>query len=232
MKSLFIVSSRLAGFIHVFGISALAALLSIASAAHAGDLVVRVLDKEGRPVQDAVVVLVPSGKEMPKVPAPAQITINQVKMRFSPAMSVVMVGGKGRFVNNDPWDHHVRASAAGAGHFNADVNDGFELRLDGKVDGKAAKWAEATFEKPGAVLLGCHLHSSMRGHVYVSDSPWAAITNADGTIMFDSVPDGPVQVRVWQADQLIDVAPQQLTLTSASAETKFQLNVVPRRRRD
>ena len=212
-------------------LGALAALFSFTSVARAGDLVVSVLDKEGKPVQDAVVVLVPSTHGTPKAPVPTQVTINQVKMRFSPAVSLVTVGGKGHFVNNDPWDHHVRASAAGADQFNADVNDGFELRLDGKVDGKAAKWADATFDKSGAVLLGCNLHSSMRGHVYVSDSPWAAITNSDGAVLIEGVPEGSVQVRVWQADQLVDIAPQKITLTAAPAETRFQLNVVPRRRR-
>ncbi len=199
-------------------------------AAHAGDLQVSVIDKEGKPVQDAVVVLLPSTKAMPKAALPAQIVINQEKMRFSPAVSLIATGGKARFVNNDPWEHHVRASAAGASQFNAS-DEGFELRLDGKAEGKPAKTADATFDKAGAVLLGCHLHSSMRGHVYVSDSPWAAVTNADGVVKIEGVPNGAVQVRVWHADQLIDIPVQQLTLTAAPAEAKAQLNVVPRRRR-
>ena len=37
--------------------------------------------------------------------------------------------------------------------------------------GKPAKAAHATFDRPGPVLLGCYLHASMKGHVYVSDSP-------------------------------------------------------------
>ncbi|RYF30315.1 MAG: plastocyanin [Comamonadaceae bacterium] len=192
---------------------------------------VSVIDKEGKPVQDAVVVLVPSTKASPKTALPTQITINQEKMRFVPAVSLIATGGKARFVNNDAWEHHVRASAAGVSQFASGAGEGFELRLDGKADGKPAKTADATFDKPGAVLLGCHLHSSMRGHVYVSDSPWAAVTNAEGLVMLEGVPNGAVQVRVWHADQLIDIPTQQLTLTAAPAEAKAQLNVVPRRRR-
>jgi hypothetical protein len=81
------------------------------------------------------------------------------------------------------------------------------------------------------VLLGCHLHASMRGHVYVSDSPWAAVTGEDGNASFDAVPAGAVLVRVWQADQLIAVPPSQMTLTDAPAKATVNLTVVPRRRR-
>jgi plastocyanin len=208
-----------------------ALICAITTSASAGNLQVTVVDKEGKPVADAVVVLVPSNPGIPKVPLPTQVILSQEKMRFVPAVALVAVGTKARFVNNDPWEHHVRASAAGVAQFNQATSDGFELRIDGKADGKPAKFADAAFDKPGPVLLGCHLHASMRGHVYVSSSPWAAISNADGLVQFDGVPDGVVQVKVWQADQLLDIAPQSLTLSPAGAKTTMQLSVVPRRRK-
>jgi plastocyanin len=211
-------------------IFALALCLLAPLAAQAGTLQVSVLDKEGKPVQDAVVVLVPSAGGAPRAPLPMRVTINQEKMRFMPAVAVVGVGARASFVNNDPWAHHVRASPAGALEFNS-TSGGFELLLDGKPDGKPGKSGEATFDKAGAVLLGCHLHASMRGHVYVSESPWAALTAENGLATFDAVPAGPVSVKVWQADQLIAVPPQQLTLTDAPAKASVNLTVVPRRRR-
>jgi predicted transcriptional regulator len=39
----------------------------------------------------------------------------------------------------------------------------------------------------------------------VSNSPWAAKTNAGGVVSFENAPDGAVQVRVWHADQLVDL---------------------------
>jgi plastocyanin len=215
-------------FKHTLLGAALCALLPLASA---GNLHVSVTDKEGKPVPDAVVVVLPAAGAAPKTALPMQAVINQEKMRFVPAVTLVGVGAKARFVNNDPWEHHVRASSAGALQFNASPGDGFELRLEGKVDGKPAKTADASFDKAGAILLGCHLHGSMRGHVYVSDSPWAALTNADGIASFEAVPDGAARVKVWHAEQLIDLAPQALALTAAAAKTTMQLSVVPRRRR-
>src|SRR3954463_13912442 len=208
----------------------LAIALAPLAAAQAGALNVMVVDKEGKPVPDAVVALVPSHAAAPRRVLPTQVTITQEKMRFAPAVTLVALGARGTFVNNDPWEHHVRASAAGIKSFDDGGAGGFELRLDGRPEGKAGKKAEAIFDKPGPVLLGCHLHASMRGHVYVSDTPWAALTADDGMARFDAVPDGPVFLRVWQADQLIDVAPRQMSVGAAPVATTIQLTVVPRRK--
>lgn len=206
------------------------ALGALALSAQAGALKVTVLDKEGKPVPDAVVVLAPAAPGTPK-PLPMKITISQEKMRFIPAVALVGVGAHATFVNNDPWEHHVRASAAGLQNFDNAQAGGFELRLDGKAEGKPAHTVDAKFEKAGPVLLGCHLHASMRAHVFVSDTPWAAVSGSEGYASFDNVPDGPVRIRVWHADQLLDLPPQQLTLSSAPAAATMQLQVVPRRRR-
>ena len=206
-------------------------LAALTGWASAGNLQVLVLDKEGKPVQDAVVVVIPANKGTPKTALPMQVTITQEKMRFIPAVSVVAVGTKALFVNNDPWEHHVRASAAGFAQFNTASSGGFELRLDGKPEGKPGKTAEAVFEKAGAVLLGCHIHGSMRGHVYVSASPWTLLTGADGIANVEQIPDGAAQITVWHADQLIDMAPQQTTVSAAPGKATMQLSVVPRRRR-
>jgi plastocyanin len=207
------------------------AIGAMGALATAGNLQVLVIDKDGKPVVDAVVVLLPSAAGAPKTPLPLQTTINQEKMRFLPAVSLVAAGAKARFVNNDPWEHHVRASAAGVQQFNAAADDGFVLRLDGKLEGKSAKFADTTFDKAGPVLLGCHLHASMRGHVYVSDSPWALITGADGLASFEAVPEGAVQVKVWHADQFIDIPVQRMTVGAATDKASMQLTVVPRRKR-
>jgi plastocyanin len=213
---------------------ALLFLLASGMAAQAGNLVVSVLDKDGKPVQDAVVVVTPANKgAAPKTPLPMQATINQEKMQFIPAVTVVPVGARVHFVNNDPWDHHVRSSPAGMGQFSA-TNAGFELRLEGKPDGKPGKSADVTLDKAGVVgatLLGCFIHGSMRGYIYASESPWAARTSSEGLAIFEDLPDGAAQVKVWQADQLIDIAPQQVTVGAVLAKNVMQLTVVPRRRR-
>ena len=210
------------------------ALLCLSAGALAGSLSVSVVDKDGKPVPDAVVIVLPANKSaLPAVPLPAQATIVQEKMRFVPNVTLVPVGAKLGFINNDSWDHHVRSSPAGMGQFNA-THAGFEIRLEGKSATKPAKPVEVTLDKAGALsatLLGCFIHGSMRGYVYASESPWAAKTNADGLAIFDGLPEGAAQVKVWQADQLIDLPVQNLALTASASKLAVQLNVVPRRSR-
>lgn len=216
-------------------LTALCSLFVLCNGALAGNLVVSVIDKDGKPVQDAVVVISPTNKAvLPKTPLPATVTISQEKMQFIPAVSLVPVGAKVRFVNNDPWDHHVRSSPAGMGQFNA-TNAGFELRLEGKSEGKPAKFSDVTLDKAGvlgATLMGCFIHGSMRGYVYASESPWAVKTSAEGLAIFEDLPDGAARILVWQADQLVDVPLQTATIGSTPSQNTVQLTVVPRKRRN
>jgi hypothetical protein len=57
------------------------------------------------------------------------------------------------------------------------------------------------------------------------------LTNAEGTASFDALPDGAVQVKVWHADQFIDIAPQRVNLTSSLAKVTMNLTVTPRKKR-
>ena len=57
----------------------------------------------------------------------------------------------------------------------------------------------------------------------------AAKTGANGMASFDDLPDGAAQVKVWQADQLLDVPLQSATIGATAAKSTFQLTVVPRR---
>jgi hypothetical protein len=97
-----------------------------------------------------------------------------------------------------------------------------------------AKSTEITLDKAGVVgatLLGCFIHGSMRGYIYASESPWAAKTSADGIATFEDLPEGAAQLKVWHPDQLVDIAPQQVTVGAVLAKNVMQLTVVPRRRR-
>jgi plastocyanin len=209
-------------------------------AAQASTIVVKVVDSDGKPVPDAVVIARPAA--MPaKRPSLPQAVVVQEKMAFVPQISVAMLGSKIRFVNNDPWDHHVRGAAPGVAQLGGDSSSaakgGFELRLEGKSEGKPAPTSEITMTQTGpmgAALLGCFLHNSMRGVVYVTDSPWTAKTDAQGFAFIRELPSGNAEVRVWQSDQPIDLPAQSIRVDDSGPNAtplQFKLQVVPRRRR-
>ena len=222
---------------------ALCALLGVASA---GNVQVLVTDKDGKPVPDVVVLIDAAGKPAAQ-PAAAPVVIVQEGLRFAPFLTVVPVGSTLRFVNRDAYDHHVRSTPSGPlGNTPAVKN--FELRLDA-AEGTAASpndeykspaparkrsgsaSADVKVDAPGAIGLGCHIHASMRGQVYVSNTPWFGKTDANGVASIDGVPDGAVELNVWHPDQLQEQATQRLQISAAPLKAPVQLNFTPRRRR-
>ena len=204
--------------------------LAASGAAVAGTLEVLVLDRDGKPTPDAVVIVTPSGKGQPKTPLPNSAVVNQEKQQFVPAVTVVAVGARVRFINSDPWNHHVRVGTAGAA---VGASDGQSALLEGKQDGKPASAAVFTMDKPGAMgaaLLGCFIHSRMGGTIYVADSSWTVKTNSEGVAMLEDVPEGAASIKVWHAAQLVEKAPMQVHVLAAPAKVTFQLDVAPRRR--
>lgn len=203
---------------------------AVGASASAGNVQIQVLDRDGKPAPEAVVVLYPgaAGGPPPSL-LQASPTIEQERMRFVPAVTVVLPGTSVRFTNQDRWDHHVRGAAAGLAA--AAPASGFEMRLAGRADGKPANSTEVKLETPGVVLLSCHLHGSMRGHVFVTDSAWTLKTDADGIARFAGVPDGAAQVRVWHAEQLVDLPRKALNVVPGPVLDTVQLSVVPRVRR-
>lgn len=216
--------------------------------AQAGTLSVTVTDKDGKPAADVVVLV-----DMPIRPAvnnaPVTATIVQQGLKFQPFLTVVPAGSTLRFVNRDGYDHHVRAQPSGPLGAVPPAQD-FELRLDaGEGAAKASdddyqnphatprkksgmSQADVKLEKTGPIALGCHLHSSMRGQVYVSPTPWFGKTDATGVARIDAVPDGPVQITLWHPDQLQDQAPLRADSAATPVAVSSQLNFVPRRRRN
>jgi plastocyanin len=206
------------------------ALLLAACAAQAADLTVTVLDRGGKPLADAV-VLVDSSVQGPR-PAPVmEATIAQEKLRFVPAVTVVGLGAKVNFSNLDGWDHHVILGVMGAGGVYVDPGQNTQFRLAARVAGKAPATDSKVLSQPGAYLLGCHIHGSMRGHVYVADTPWAKLGGEDGKAVLQGLPEGPARVRIWHPDQLVDGEPVVVQVAAAGSALTVRTQVTPSRRR-
>ncbi len=207
----------------------------MAGLATAGTLEVLVLDGNNKPLPDAVVIVLPSARGAAPKALPMTAVINQEKMQFMPSVTVVGLGAKVRFVNSDAWDHHVRLTTPGSiVSATPPSSEGLSLRLEGKTEGKPASSTVLTLDQPGAtgaVLLGCFIHGSMSGHVYVAESPWTVKTGANGVAVIEGVPEGAATVKVWQALQVVEKTPQNLVVGASPAKLTFQLDVVPRRRR-
>lgn len=231
---------------HLLRLSLLALGLSCLGAAHAGTLQITVTDKDGKPAQDVVVLVDTPTKIAPKA-STTPVVVAQQDLKFSPFLTVVPVGTTLRFVNKDSYDHHVRSTPSGPLGSMPSVKN-FELRLDAanepagsndeykttspKHKKSGTSWQEVKVDQAGPIGLGCHLHSSMRGQVYVSGTPFFAKTDANGQASIEGVPDGAAEVAIWHPDQIAEQAPIRVQVTPAPLKAVAQLNFTPRKRRN
>ena len=115
---------------------------------------------------------------------------------FVPDVLVVQTGTAVDFPNSDQVRHQVY-SFSGA--------KTFQLAL---YAGRAH--APVVFDRTGLVTLGCNIHDSMLGHIWVTDSPWFGRTGANGVLDLRELPAGDYTVHVWHA--LLDESGPQLEL--------------------
>jgi len=196
----------------------------------AANLSIQVLDREGKPLRDAVVIA-ESSQSGPRPTPPAEVTVTQEKMKFLPAVSVVHLSTKVRFTNQDTWDHHVKGGVIQAGNRYAKPDEGYAFRLAGRKSDRAPSSATQSYTEVGPQLLGCHLHGSMQGHLYVTDSPWSGVTDAEGRVELSNVPYGPARVRVWHPDELVATPVQSVVMTDALGPVKVATQIQARRKR-
>lgn len=223
-------SARLQPIPRTKALGAALALL-LAGAAQAATLQVTVLAKDGQPLPDAVVIVEPANPGKSAAPlAPVQVEIQQLKLQFVPKVTVVPLGSKVLFSNLDSYDHHVRGLPAGLASLNAAPEKGFTLSLPGKVDNKPPSTATETLKEAGPMQLGCHLHGSMRGSIYVSDTPWVVKTDAEGKATVQNLPEGAAKVRLWLAEQLVDSPATEVSITPTTSVT-VPTNITRRRQR-
>ena len=134
----------------------------------------------GKPASHAVVFLQGDG---PK-PAPlANVVIDQKDMRFTPHLSVVTVGTKVRFPNNDAVFHNV---------FTEYHASRFDLGMYPRGKSKFQ-----TFDRPGVAALLCTVHPEMSAYVVVVDTPYYAMADKQGRFTIPNVPVGKYKAQVW-----------------------------------
>lgn len=177
----------------------------LAGTSQAATLEFRVLARDGQPLADAVVRIEPTTPGSATAPAPTTVRIAQRSMKFVPAVSIVPVGSRVVFTNEDAWAHHVRGLPDRRSPLSGAIPD-FGLRLAGQQQGQPTPQGEWTASVPGVIQLGCHLHGSMSGYLYVSNSRWVGKTDSDGLVSIADLPLGKAMAVAWHGDQLVDSA--------------------------
>jgi plastocyanin len=150
--------------------------------AAAGEFHLRLIDRHGEPVEDAVITLMSAEHPRPGL-VDARAIMDQRNRAFVPGVIVVATGTTVEFPNNDSVSHQV---------YSFSEAKKFQLPLY-----KGAPHPPVKFDREGLVVLGCNIHDSMVGYIYVTAASFFAKTGANGESTFSNVPTGDYRLVVW-----------------------------------
>lgn len=109
--------------------------------------------------------------------------MDQKDLTFVPHVLPVMIGTTVNFPNSDITRHSV---------FSPSPTKKFDF---GTYSHGSVK--SIIFDKPGKVSLLCHVHPEMSAFIFVVETPYFAITNANGNFIISNVPAGKYKLSVW-----------------------------------
>ncbi len=183
------------------------ALVLYPAPATAGTITGKVQYK-GRPIKPEAVVYIENLNKQFKPPA-EPVVIDQVKMKFVPHVTPILVGTTVRFLNSDSVQHNVFTPSKAADKFN----------LGTWPTGQSKTY---TFKRPGEVVLLCNVHPEMEAYVVVLENPFFSTTKRDGSFKISGVPAGTYTLKVWHEKR----KPVTQTVTvpeSGNVEVNFDL---------
>src|SRR5207245_8458864 len=121
-------------------------------------------------------------------PQPASLPTKQVAQKdltFLPSLLPVRVGTKVEFPNLDDTYHNI---------FSYSPAKRFDL---GRYRPDERPIPSEVFDKAGLVTLRCEIHEHMRGLILVLDTPYFALTDADGRFRLSGLPSGRYTLKAW-----------------------------------
>jgi plastocyanin len=195
-------------------VAALTALCLVVPA-RAEQATISVLDDAGAPVADAVVSLTSPDPALNADPSTAQRAVMaQRNKQFVPHVLPVRAGTTVRFPNHDEFRHQI---------YSFSKPKVFEISLYGGDEEK-----RETFDKTGVVALGCNIHDTMLGYIYVLDTDHFAVTGDDGVARIDGLKPGEYTIAVWHPRRRGEAVDQHATITAGAPVTaQFRVSLKP-----
>lgn len=132
---------------------------------------VYVIDQHGQPLADAVIE-VPVNEPL-VADSSTPLIMDQADKAFAPIVLLAPKNSLVSFPNSDDIRHHVYSFSAAKS---------FELKLYAARPKQPIK-----FEKSGVVVLGCNIHDSMVGYIYVHENAYIAKSDSQGKIEMDNL---------------------------------------------
>ena len=151
----------------------------------------KIVDQNNAPLPNAVVEYA-GAKSYKHARKDTVYVMDQVDKQFAPRVLIIPEDSLVSFPNSDDIRHHVYSFSAAKT---------FELKL---YAGKPK--SPIRFDNRGVVVMGCNIHDSMVGYIYVASSENTFMSNAKGEILLAN--DLPLQTRlqVWHPNSIIGLS--------------------------
>jgi len=144
-------------------------LLMLVGQVNADQFIVQ--DQHGLPIENAILEFSVTSPITTNITPANTLIMDQINKRFEPEVLVIKQHDFVSFPNSDNIRHHVYSFSA--------VKP-FELKL---YSGKSK--APLQFNNAGISVLGCNIHDSMVGYIYIANSTQVLITDKQGIATLD-----------------------------------------------
>jgi plastocyanin len=132
-------------------------------------------------IANVVVMVMVDGAEM-KVPE-KPFELDQTQCRFEPHVVVIPAGATVDYLNSDQVSHNV--------HTYPKKNDAMNKTI------AAGSKETQTYDKTDQIEIKCDIHPWMNSYMIVTDTPFYAVTGADGGFAIAGLPEGTHKVEYW-----------------------------------
>ncbi len=142
--------------------------------------------------------------------------IDQKKCVFEPHVLVVPAGSKVMFLNSDSVTHNVHTYSSGK---NEDIN---------RATAPGGK-EELVLARGDRVSVICDYHKWMSSWIVVSESPYYAVTKADGSFEIEGLPPGTYSATFWQ--EKLGKVKQDITIKPDGSSDPLELKMAIKKKK-
>jgi plastocyanin len=132
-------------------------------------------------VANVVITVEVDGAEL-KVPE-EPFEMDQTQCRFEPHVVVIPAGASVLYLNSDSVSHNV--------HTYPKKNDAMNKTI------AAGSQETQKYDKTDEIEVKCDIHPWMKSYLVVTDTPFYAVTGADGSFSIAGLPEGTHKVEYW-----------------------------------
>jgi plastocyanin len=152
-------------------------------------MLIKIVDQKNAPLPNAVIEFTADKTYLEKTSEDRIYVMDQINKEFFPHVLVVPVNSLVSFPNSDDIRHHV---------YSFSPAKTFELKL---YAGKPK--SPVRFDSKGVVVMGCNIHDSMVGYIYVSAKKNVYISDNKGEVTLSNTLALNTQLQVWHPNNTI-----------------------------